>query len=131
MFLKRSTSMRRYTALAASALLSYTLAISGASTPRPGVDWPQFRGIGAAGVAEGFSLPTEWNVAEGKNIAWRTAIPGLGLSSPVVWGNDVFVSTSISGKKDAGLKVGLYGNIDPVEDDSEHEWRIYAFDKRT
>jgi outer membrane protein assembly factor BamB len=123
--------MRRYIASSASALLACALAISAASAPRPGVDWPQFRGIAAAGVAEGFSLPTEWNVAEGRNIVWKTVIPGLGLSSPVVWGNDVFVTTSISGQKDAGLRVGLYGDVRPVEDDTEHEWRIYALDKQT
>src|SRR5918993_3586855 len=123
--------MRPYIALSASALLGCSLAISAASAPRPGVDWPQFRGIGAAGVAEGFSLPTEWNVATGSNIAWKADVPGLGLSSPVVWGNEVFVSTSISGQKDAGLKVGLYGDVRPVVDDTEHEWRVYALDKKT
>ena len=123
--------MRRYIALSASALLGCSLAIFAASAPRPGVDWPQFRGIDAAGIAEGFSLPTEWNVAAGTNVAWKADVPGLGLSSPVVWGNDVFVSTSISGQKDAGLKVGLYGDVRPVLDDTEHEWRVYAFDKRT
>src|SRR4051794_34270071 len=94
--------------------------------PRPGVDWPQFRGIGAAGSAEGFSLPTTWNAGTNTNVAWKTAIPGLGLSSPVVWGDDLFISTSISGKSDASLKVGLYGDIASVSDDTAHEWRIYA-----
>jgi outer membrane protein assembly factor BamB len=105
--------------------------LSGATRPRPGIDWPQFRGIAAAGVAEGFTLPSTWNTADGTNVLWKTAVPGLGLSSPVVWGNDVFISTSISGRSDAGLKVGLYGNIDPVKDDTEHEWRVYAIDKTT
>jgi outer membrane protein assembly factor BamB len=123
--------MSRQIALSASTVLAYTLSVSAVSAPRPGVDWPQFRGISAAGVAEGFSLPTEWNVGDGRNIAWKADVPGLGLSSPVVWGNDVFVSTSISGQKDAGLKVGLYGDVRPVQDDTEHEWRIYALDKKT
>ena len=124
--------MRRHiAAVPAAAFIAYTLSLAAASAPKPGVDWPQFRGIDAAGVAEGFSLPTEWNVAEGRNVAWKADIPGLGLSSPVVWGNDVFLSTSISGKKDAGLRVGLYGDVRPVEDDTEHEWRVYALDKRT
>lgn len=101
------------------------------TAPRAGVDWPQFRGIRAAGIAEGFSLPATWNLADGTGVLWKTPIPGLGLSSPVVWGDDVFISTSISGQKDAGLKVGLYGDIAPVQDDTEHEWRIYAFDKKT
>ena len=104
---------------------------SGAVAPRPGVDWPQFRGISANGVAEGFSVPATWNAATGTNVAWKTAIPGLGLSSPVVWGNDVFLSTSISGKADSNLRVGYYGDISPVQDDTSHEWRVYALDKKS
>jgi len=102
-----------------------------AAAPRPGTDWPQFRGISASGIAEGFSLPVTWNTADGTNVLWKTPIPGLGLSSPVVWGDTVFLSTSIGGQKDAGLKVGLYGDIAPVQDDTEHEWRLYALNKRT
>jgi hypothetical protein len=58
-----------------------------AAEAKPGVDWPQFRGIRATGVAEGFALPASWDVAKGQNVAWKTAIPGLGLSSPIVWGD--------------------------------------------
>ena len=123
--------MRRYTVVPASALLVCTLSLSAASAPRPGVDWPQFRGISATGVAEGFSLPAVWNVAEGTNILWKADVPGLGHSSPVVWGNDVFISTSISGSKDGGLRIGAYGDIKPVQDDTEHEWLVYALDKKT
>jgi len=123
--------MRSYFAVSASALLACTLSISAVNAPRPGVDWPQFRGISANGVADGFSVPVEWNVAAGTNVAWKADIPGLGLASPIVWGDNVFVSTSISGQKDAGLKVGLYGNVEPVQDDTEHEWQVYALDKKT
>jgi outer membrane protein assembly factor BamB len=123
--------MRRL-AFTVPAVLLAGISFTGAATaPRPGVDWPQFRGIAASGVAEGFSLPTTWDTAGGTNVAWKTPVPGLGLSSPVVWGNDVFISTSISGQKDAGLKVGLYGNVEPVQDDTEHEWRVYALDKKS
>jgi len=104
---------------------------SAATAPRPGIDWPQFRGIQAQGIAEGFSLPTTWNAANGTNVVWKTPVPGLGLSSPVVWGDNVFISTSISGKLDSNLKVGLYGDIASVQDDTPHEWRVYALDKRT
>jgi outer membrane protein assembly factor BamB len=102
-----------------------------AADAKPGVDWPQFRGIRATGIAEGFALPASWDVAKGQGVAWKTAIPGLGLSSPIVWGDLACVSTSISGQKDAGLKVGLYGDVRPVMDDTEHEWRIYCLDKKT
>ena len=112
----------------ASGVGLYARAVSEA---KPGVDWPQFRGIRATGVAEGFALPASWDVAKGQSVAWKTAVPGLGLSSPIVWGDLVCVSTSISGQKDAGLKVGLYGDVKPVLDDTEHEWRLYCLDKKT
>lgn len=123
--------MRRSALLAAAAALVISTGGSAATNPRPGVDWPQFRGISAHGVAEGFSLPAQWDIAQGTNVLWKAQIPGLGLSSPVVWGDTIFISTSISGKKDAGLKVGLYGNVEPVQDDTEHEWRVYALNKKT
>jgi outer membrane protein assembly factor BamB len=102
-----------------------------AGAPRPGIDWPQFRGIRAAGVSEGFALPSAWDVAKQQGVNWKTALPGLGLSSPIVWGELVCLSTSISGQKDAGLKVGLYGDVKPVTDDTEHEWRVQCHDKKT
>ena len=123
--------MRRYLTLAATAFLTYTLALSAATAPRPGKDWPQFRGIAASGVAEGFNLPADWDIKSGRNVAWKTDIPGIGHSSPVVWGDDIFLSTAISGKGDASLKIGAYGDVRPVQDDSEHEWLVYAIDKKT
>ena len=102
-----------------------------AGTPRPGIDWPQFRGIAASGVSEGAPLATTWNVAGNTNIAWKTPIAGLGHSSPVIWGDLLCVTSAISGQTDAGLKVGLYGDIASVQDNTPHEWRIYCLDKST
>ena len=123
--------MRRSVLAASAAFLIVTSLRGAAVAPRAGIDWPQFRGISATGIAEGFSLPATWNAADGTNIVWKAPIPGLGLSSPVVWGNDIFISTSISGKADSNLKVGLYGAIQSVDDDTPHEWRVYALDKKT
>ena len=123
--------MRSVLPPAAAILLAATALTGAPAAPKPGVDWPQFRGIAASGVAEGFSLPAAWNAIDGTNVIWKTPIPGLGLSSPIVWGDDLFISTSISGRSDANLKVGLYGNIASVQDDTPHEWRIYALDKKT
>jgi outer membrane protein assembly factor BamB len=123
--------MRVPLALASVALLGVLLHGAPADAPRPGVDWPQFRGISAHGIAEGFSLPAEWDVASGTNVAWKTDIPGLGHASPVVWGDVVFLATSIGGQKDASLRIGAYGAIQPVQDDTEHEWHVYAIDKKT
>ena len=105
--------------------------LSAANAPKPGVDWPQFRGISANGVSENGSTPTTWDVGKGTNVIWKTPIPGLGLSSPVVWGDRIYLSTAISGKSDATLKPGLYGDIASVPDDTSHEWKIYAINKKT
>ena len=93
--------------------------------------WPQFRGTEATGVAEQQHLPERWNPATGENILWRTAIPGLAHSSPIVWGDAIFVTSAISGRKDATFKPGLYGDGDAADDRSEHRWMLYAIDKRT
>ena len=93
--------------------------------------WPQFRGQGANGVADGAHLPDTWSAADGKNIAWRTRIPGLAHSSPVVWGDRVFVTTAISSRKDATFKPGLYGEGTASEDVTVHKWNVLALDRRT
>ncbi len=59
-------------------------------------NWPQFRGPSASGVADGKTTPTAWDAAKMTNVKWKTGIPGLAHSSPVVWGDRVFVTTAIS-----------------------------------
>lgn len=95
------------------------------------VHWPGFRGQNARGIAENFSTPVFWNIEESKNIKWKVPIPGLGHSSPAIWGNRIFVTTAISGKKDPEMKVGLYGNINPVDDETVHQWKVYCIDKNS
>ena len=93
--------------------------------------WPSFRGPEATGVAEGQSLPDEWNGESGENILWKTSIPGLAHSSPIVWGDRVFVTSAISSDAAATFRPGLYGDGDASADRSIHKWMVYAFDKRT
>ena len=93
--------------------------------------WPSFRGPNASGIADGQHLPDKWNGATGENILWRTPVPGLAHSSPIVWGDRVFVTSAISSRPDASFKRGLYGDGDASEDRSRHKWVIYALDKRT
>jgi outer membrane protein assembly factor BamB len=94
-------------------------------------NWPSFRGLEAAGVADGFPLPSEWDGPTSKNILWKTPIAGLGHSSPIIWGNRLFVSTAISGVEKPEMKVGLYGDIGSVQDASSHRWVVYALDARS
>ena len=100
--------------------------------PRSGAgDWPSFRGREAAGVADGQHLPDDWSAATGTNIRWRLAIPGLAHSSPIVWGDLLFVTSAISSRPDATFKPGLYGDGDASDDRSAQRWMLYAIDKRT
>jgi len=100
----------------------------------PTVNWPSFRGPEARGVAVA-SPPLTWNadpkVGPDRNVLWKTPIPGLSHSSPIVWEHQLFVSTAISGAGDAPLKVGLYGSGDSADDDAEQRWVVYALDKKT
>lgn len=93
-------------------------------------NWPSFRGPQASGVGEG-PAPTSWDAEKSVNIAWKTPVPGLAHSSPVVWGDRVFVTTAVSTEADPYLRVGLYGDVDSVETKAEHTWRLYSLDKKT
>jgi len=65
------------------------------STALSQTNWPQWRGLNASGVSSETGLPTDWDGS--KNIRWKAAIPGRGHSSPIVWGNKIFLTTSIEG----------------------------------
>jgi outer membrane protein assembly factor BamB len=107
---------------------------TGIPLPRPvspDGSWPSFRGPGASGVAEGQRLPDTWDVRRGTSVLWRVAVPGLAHSSPVVWGDLVFVTSAISSRGKATFKPGLYGDGDASGDLSRHRWMIYAIDRLT
>lgn len=93
-------------------------------------EWPQFRGPGASGVDDSAALPVAWDVERKENVAWRTSIPGLAHSSPIVWGDRVYLTTVTSGRE-AELKVGLYGDIAAANDNDEQTWRVLALDKKS
>jgi outer membrane protein assembly factor BamB len=102
-----------------------------AANPPAAGDWPTFRGPHAAGVAEGLDLPASFAGEDAANVRWKTRIAGLGHSSPVIAGDRVFVTAAVSGRSDASLKVGLYGEIEPVNDSTSHQWKVYCVDKKT
>jgi len=94
-------------------------------------NWPQFRGPAAAGVSNGAPAPVSWNAAKGEGILWKTPIPGIAVSSPIVWGDRVFVTTAISSDASAQFRHGLYGDVVPSTDVSKHQWKIFALDRKT
>lgn len=91
--------------------------------------WPAFRGENASGNGDGQGAVTAWSVADGTNVRWKTPIPGFATASPIVSGSRVFVVTAVSSKGDKTFRTGLYGDVAPVEDLSEHTWKIYCLDK--
>jgi outer membrane protein assembly factor BamB len=91
-------------------------------------NWPAFRGANASGVGDSQGAVVEWDVAAGKDILWKTPIPGLANSSPIVWGNRIYITTAISGAGDTTFLAGISGNIRSHEDVSEHTFKLYALD---
>ncbi|NND98541.1 MAG: PQQ-binding-like beta-propeller repeat protein, partial [Pirellulaceae bacterium] len=79
--------MRLIRSLAFAASLSF---IVGSSVQAE--NWTRFRGANGQGVSSETDLPVTWSATE--NITWKTPLPGTGWSSPVVWGNRVFVTTA-------------------------------------
>ena len=94
-------------------------------------NWPSFRGPSASGVADGTATAVKWNAATGENILWKTPVAGVAVSSPIVWGDRVFVSTAVSSDPTSGIRTGLYGDVEPAKDVSKHTWKLVALDKRT
>ena len=96
------------------------------------LNWPQFRGPGASGIADGQHPPISWDIKAGTNVRWKTPIPGLGHSCPVVWGNRVFLTTALSkGDPDPKVRTGNYGDVDSVNDVSPHTWQVLCLDRDT
>jgi outer membrane protein assembly factor BamB len=91
-------------------------------------NWPAFRGSNSSGVAEGKNTQVSWSVESGKNIIWKTQIPGLSHASPIVWGNRVFVITAISSDAKTDF-VAKDRGIDLADDSVKYTWKIYCLDK--
>jgi len=71
-------------------VLSSVLSLIVATHPLAGADWPQFRGPSGLGISSDADVPVQWS--ESKNLKWRTSLPGSGSSSPIVWGQHVYVT---------------------------------------
>jgi hypothetical protein len=99
------------------------LILSAADAPK---QRPQFRGPGSTGVADDPALPDTWSQTQ--NVAWKTAIPGVGWSSPIIWGDRIFVTTVISSADVEKPKKGLYFGGERKAPTDEHRWMVYAVD---
>ena len=126
--MRRPVSLRTGTLTAAAIVLAAAASVDGRGEP-----WPQWRGPSGQGISTETNLPTEWSTT--KNVAWSTEIPGRGFSSPIVWGNRVYLTSSIEGDiipgaKTAPHKLGGEDFVHPdaVAGDRKHELKVYALD---
>lgn len=101
------------------------MAIAGVSAN----SWPQFRGPGGRGVAEGANLPERWSATD--NIAWKTPVPGMGWSSPIAIGDRVIVTSVISASETEKPAKGLYFGGERPASTAEHRWVVSALDLAT
>jgi outer membrane protein assembly factor BamB len=112
-------------ALALSLIVSAS--VIGADAP---ANWPQFRGADALGVSDNPNLPDRWSTNE--NVAWKIELPGRGWSSPIVWGERVFVTTVVSDGEMEAPKKGLYfGGEGKEVPKAEHRWLVLCYDLKS
>jgi outer membrane protein assembly factor BamB len=127
-------SRRSFLSTSLMALPSVALA-SRAIGAKAEQNWPQFRGPGSVGIADGYPTKASWNAdsASGKlsGIKWRVEIPGLGHSSPIIWGDRIFVGTAVRLSGKASLRTGYYGDVKAAQDNEEQKWMVLCFDKAT
>ncbi len=108
------------------------LALSGPSKAAAPADsnWPQFRGPKAAGISMNPGLPDKWSATE--NVSWKTDLPGRSWSSPIVWGNRVFLTAVVNSGESEPPKKGLYfGGERPDPPKSEHQWKVMCLNLTT
>src|SRR5437899_447600 len=93
-------------------------------------NWPQFRGVQSLGVATNQSLPTAWSTSQ--NVAWQTSVPGVGWSSPIVWGDKIFVTSVVRDGPVEPPKKGLYfGGERKTPSTNTQHWLVFCFDWQT
>ena len=112
------------------------LVISGAlfcqdGSPVPERQWSGYRGYFAGGSLDNVNLPDRWDIVRSENVLWKIRVPGLALSGPVIWGDRLFITTAISNSDTYGIKTGIYGDGEPVNDQSQHDWKVYCIDKQS
>jgi outer membrane protein assembly factor BamB len=104
--------------------------VTGASGPG---DWPYWRGPAFDGMAVG-DAPVTWSATQ--NVAWKTDIPGLGNSSPVIWGDQVFLTTAVptaapAATPAAAAPQGRGGFGGATGPQPEHRFEVISLDRKT
>jgi outer membrane protein assembly factor BamB len=99
--------------------------------PLAAQNWPSFRGRNATGIEDGKRLLSNWNVEKQEQILWKTPIPGLAHSSPIIWNDRIFVTTAIASDQNRTMQIGQVNAFGLSNDMSRQSWRIYCLDRAT
>jgi outer membrane protein assembly factor BamB len=91
-------------------------------------NWPQFRGPEARGISgDDPTLPETWSATE--NVVWKITMPGFGWSSPVIWGERIFLTSVVNLGSGEAPKKGLYfGGNRPEPPTASHRWLVLCVD---
>ena len=111
--------------------LSSTLFAQGNRTDHK-PNWPQWRGPANNGIAPAGNPPLEWN--EELNVKWKVKIPGKGHSTPVIWGDQIFLSSAVQTdiKVEPSEPAGEQDNnqwMSPTTTDNIHEYVVLSLDR--
>jgi outer membrane protein assembly factor BamB len=110
-------------------LLSMPVTTTSSAPAARDANWPQFRGPGAAGTSVD-RIPDKWSATE--NVTWKTDIAGRSWSSPIIWGDQIFLTTVVDLGQAEPPKKGLYfGGNRPEPPKSEHVWKVLSLDVAT
>jgi outer membrane protein assembly factor BamB len=112
-----------------SFIISFVYSINVNSQLIPERQWPGYRGYMSSGVLDNANLPESFDFQKMINVRWKVQMPGLGLSSPAIWGDKLFITTAVSKSDNQGIRIGIYGDGMPVPDSSVHDWKIICLDK--
>lgn len=101
---------------------------AGASDDQRLQNWPSWRGPLRTGVSTTANPPIEWS--EDKNVRWKTALPGKGHSSPVVWEDSIYLTTAIAyGEKLKPIPVTATGSHDNVDVTQKHKFVVICVNR--
>ncbi len=95
-------------------------------------NWPRFRGHGGLGIGSG-NPPTQWDTQTEHNVSWKTPIPGLGHSAPIVWGQRVFLTTAVNSETDnPAVETGWSGGAgESAQDTGQWTWQVMCLELAT
>ena len=108
--------------------------VCGSSMLAAAGQWPGYRGPGGTAVASPSATPpVTFDVPSSANVAWKTPLPGLAHSSPIVWNDRIYVTTAIASSGTASVRTGDSdaAGIDAADDIVAHSWQLLAIDRET